>query len=219
MGVPANVVRIVTYGTLSAEPDIWNVVMHCLADTEPDASGLDEIAANVLAAWTAHIFSGTPGAQLSTYCAMDGVKAYSLDAEGHALAMGLAVPDGGSPTGSAATGLPMQLAVCVSLNTARPGRSYQGRSYLAGLAGEAVSASGLLTEATTLIFANAFAAMMSEVNASTYAGGEGLTLGVLSKLKTNIQDITHVRVGNIVDTQRRRRNAVAEAYSVAAVTE
>lgn len=115
--------------------------------------------------------------------------------------------------GPASPFLPPQSAICVSHYTAGSGGRNRGRTFIpfhwaSGLTGQLVSA----TVQTTLFNA-------TDTLFDTFAGitlgssGKFLTPSVVSRAHRTYSTITEVRIGDEVDTQRRRRNFRSEVYS------
>jgi len=111
--------------------------------------------------------------------------------------------------------LPNQLAACVTLRTAKAGKSYRGRTYFSG-ANEAQNTSDGLIAAG---LATAIEAFMAAVK--TDMDAEGITLAVLSApryanlvppldIKTwpgAVNDVTSIQLqDNLWDSQRRRKS-------------
>jgi hypothetical protein len=142
------------------------------------------------------------------------VTAYELDSlTGPAVAVAEeSISLAGTSTSDA---LPPQCAVCVTLLTGRPGRSYRGRQYLGGFAVGAVDGNGVIETETIVAVRDFYAAWMGAVNDI----GNFRKCVVLSPTLGIGSTITSVSVGNIWDTQRSRRDGVAETYSVAAVSQ
>lgn len=116
--------------------------------------------------------------------------------------------------GTASTTLPNQCAVVLSLLTDRPGRRYRGRMYLPVLTATPDS-NGRLLPAVTQGLANAATAFFEQVNASLpLALRPTLRLSVVSEVGEGARtEVLAVRVGNVIDTQRRRREGLAETYA------
>jgi hypothetical protein len=77
-----------------------------------------------------------------------------------------------------------------------------------------LDANGLIVSATTIAVSTNVAAYMSAVNNAL----SGRRVSVLSATVGGAFPITSVDVGNVVDTQRRRRNQIIEQRSSANVT-
>lgn len=104
-----------------------------------------------------------------------------------------------------------QDALVVSLLTGRPGRSYRGRMYLPAWRAS-INATGHVSTPTG---GNVAAAL------ATFLGGTGLAMSgygtfvpvIHSRAKNEVTEVTTLRVGNVLDTQRRRRDAISEVYT------
>lgn len=107
-----------------------------------------------------------------------------------------------------------QCCVCVTTTTDTPrGHAAMGRFYLPSMTGE-ISASGRQPAGLNATIAAAAATWLSAVQATT-AGNPV----VLSKVGVGANhEITGVRVGDVIDTQRRRRRQLVESYAVAALS-
>lgn len=103
---------------------------------------------------------------------------------------------------------PNQIALVVTTLTGRPGRSYKGRFYWPAVAGPALSATGRISG--TDLVADSAADLMIIISEETPNGG--LTHVVHSPTLDILTPVSAIRVGDVLDTQRRRRDAIAEAY-------
>lgn len=103
---------------------------------------------------------------------------------------------------------PTEVAVCVSLQTAGAGRSARGRLYwpnptvLGGTTGGRISST----------FRDDMCAAAQGYLTATVDGA--LFPIVASPRKPSQQPVTAVRVGDVFDSQRRRRDRIPEAYKV-----
>lgn len=112
--------------------------------------------------------------------------------------------------------MPFQCAAVISLLTGRPGRSYRGRMYWPIFSAAIAATTLQLPGATTVSYAEAAAAMLTDIG--TAAGVDLAMKPCVASKKLGITDfITQVRVGTVVDTQRRRRNQAQESYSYSPV--
>lgn len=107
------------------------------------------------------------------------------------------------PGASVAETLPFQCATVVSLRTIFATRSGRGRFYLPPL-DTTVVAGGLLATAAQTTVLNSADAMMSSLT------GSGLAPVVYSRTQRLTVVVTSIDVGNVIDTQRRRRNKLIE---------
>lgn len=116
-------------------------------------------------------------------------------------------------TGTGTQSLPNQCALVVSLRTGNPGRSKRGRVFLPLRNAGAMNQLGLLDQTITQQWADGFADFLGKFNNSL----SGRRVAVLSKTLQDSFNVTSVDVGNVVDTQRRRRNGQIESRASAEV--
>lgn len=107
------------------------------------------------------------------------------------------------PGTSEAVCLPFQVTPVVSLRTDDASRRGRGRFYAPSLAVDA-QAGGRMTPTVQSDLATAAAGMLLALQAA------GLTPVLLSRDTLATREITSVDVGDVLDTQRRRRNALIE---------
>lgn len=105
---------------------------------------------------------------------------------------------------SAEDSLPPQVAVVVSLRTELANRAGRGRFYLPAPAANAVTA-GRFTTAVQQNFVNAMTRMFASLD------GAGITPVLFSRTTFANTTITSFNIGDVFDTQRRRRNQLVES--------
>lgn len=105
---------------------------------------------------------------------------------------------------SAAACLPFQVSPVVSLRTAQANRGGRGRFYAPSPAVD-TQAGGRMTTASQTNLADSAAAMMSALT------GAALTPVLLNRTSMATTPLTSLDVGDVLDTQRRRRNKLIEA--------
>jgi len=124
--------------------------------------------------------------------------------------------------GGGATRMPAQCSIVATLATAKVrGFGSKGRMYLPG-GNPTVNADGRFTTTTATAIAGALKTFFDGINALTAPGGAGPYEAVLMSAEVvgvpgrapEMNPITQIRVGNVYDTQRRRRNQLQEQYSV-----
>lgn len=113
-------------------------------------------------------------------------------------------------TGSVAA--PFQSAGVITLLTPLPGKSYRGRVYWPCLA-PGMSVAGTATNPSG--YAGGLKTLNAAIEAALAVDGPW-TLGVYSRANDVVTPVTSFRAGNVVDTQRRRRDAIVESYSTVA---
>lgn len=106
--------------------------------------------------------------------------------------------------------LPFQCATVISLLTASATRSGRGRFYLPPLAVSQTD-QGRVSAAAMIVLDTAWTAFFDSLNT------DGVTPVVRNRTAHVSTTVTSARVGNVIDTQRRRRNKLTEVYTVIAV--
>ena len=143
----------------------------------------------------------------STSSALRVMKCNEVDPQGHYVPAQTNMRAVNIPgQGGGALAWPLQCAVVVSLETDLRGSSYRGRFYLPPMGGNAmITGAGRLSDTLRDPIAQAAREFLGNV---INAGAVPI---VASKKPANTV-ITGVRVGNVVDTLRTRRNSLLEAY-------
>jgi len=116
-------------------------------------------------------------------------------------------------TGSGATSHPHGTAVVVSLRTPGVGPSSRGRMYWPAT-GQVLNASDYrITAALTGGLVTGFKTYLSAMETAIRASLPNANLTVWSRKTANFHDVNSLQVGNVLDSQRRRRDALIEAYT------
>lgn len=126
----------------------------------------------------------------------------------------LPTPKPGSGTASKV----LQNSLVISLRTLTPGRSYRGRVYWPAWAYTG-TAEQLFASSSLNSWLPAYADLVELVVAQAIAvdPSYAMILVVRSRLLHVSTPVTALAVGNVPDTQRRRRDALTELYTVLAV--
>lgn len=115
--------------------------------------------------------------------------------------LGVNMPGAGTTVGR----LPLQSALVVSTNTARPGQTGKGRLFLPLQLSQHIQADFRIDPEWALLVAQRFASVVKDVNVF------GPVVSVVSS-KGYSSPVTSVRVGRAPDTMRSRREKVVEGY-------
>jgi len=111
--------------------------------------------------------------------------------------------------------LPAEVSVVMSLRTALAGASYRGRMYLPMPSTSSSSSAGRLVsgDQTTMVtqWSNAIIAMNADVSFGT------CDVVIRSRKNASEEVVTSIDIGDVFDAQRRRRNALTESRTSAAV--
>jgi hypothetical protein len=123
---------------------------------------------------------------------------------------------GAPTTGSGTAPHGFSTALVSSLRTAHPGPSGRGRLYWPATSILLTTAS-LRVDPTNLIsYRDSVKTYLSGLEAAIQATVTGVSLTVWSRKGLATYPVTSIQVGDIVDTQRRRRDAAIENYSAVA---
>lgn len=122
--------------------------------------------------------------------------------------------------GTTTIATPPQDSIVVTLTTDKPrGLANKGRIYLPSGFADVQGTDGRISPSAATSIANRFATLMTAINTYCVSTIGQYGVGVASSVGAGAFEIvTGVAVGNLIDTQRRRRNRLTETYTSAAVT-
>lgn len=198
--------RLVFSGRLFTK-ESWAFGLTLRHDGVGDGSNPDAVGAGIIAAAEAFIVS----ANIGDACHLDTIKYNLIGVDGHyvntteTIRYDYPTP----PAGTAAAAAAPQLALCISLMTAvARGPGHAGRFYVPMFYG-ALDSEGLISTSIATTMASRATALLNAVNADS----EEWHVAVESNVGEGHQnDVTHVRVGRVVDTIRSRRTSLVESY-------
>jgi hypothetical protein len=211
-------------GTLDGG-EIWSCGVRMAANipgilpNEPSDAEVPEWNAGFI--WNAvAAFHMNPQSQISSAAKLTFVKTNKIDVNGHYKNqtsnefVSQPVPGGGG-----APKYPHQISLVASLTTGfTRGMAHRGRFYMPSPV-SALAADGRITESSSSIAAGAvktFIEALSDTPGFDAPGSVGVV--VMSRKGTGTtRRVTGVEVGRVLDTQRRRRNALIENHSAVAV--
>jgi len=206
-------VRVSILGTTSGG-EVWSInpVFDPTAEwgTTVDQTALDAAAA-AIAALNPGVF---PLGQLSTAMSVTGARLEVRDDASDDL-IGISIATRATPlAGTGAAKLPPQSAIVVSIRTNTPGASGRGRVYWPAM-GATLLATGRLDSAAMATFITQFRTYLTAQRdaLATAFPAIGFNLAVRSKTTHTTPHAVRIQVGDVVDTQRRRRDNLAESYS------
>jgi hypothetical protein len=121
------------------------------------------------------------------------------------------VPIVGTASG---TPMPTQNALAVSLVSTGRGRGSKGRMYFGGFTTSALSATGVVAPAFVTSLNTSFRTFLNNINdAPSIDPLYGPAAVVWHRKDNSYSRIVAISTGNLVDTQRRRRRQLSEAYT------
>lgn len=121
--------------------------------------------------------------------------------------------------GGLAPAMPNQIATVLSLQTSVSGAKGRGRLYLP-LLGQQVGTNGRVPAANMGPLALASQALIEDLNeqGETFYPDAGVYVIVASGVNTGLNSrVDRIRVGDVLDDQRRRRDNLAEGYTVKSI--
>lgn len=179
----------------------------------PTQAAMDSWAAAIIALESGDIIPNID--MISNSASVLGVTCSFITADNTSLVISegtLATP----VTGTGAASMPGQCAVVSTILTNIPGRSGRGRLYWPYIAlGMTDELRIPLTDAQTI--ASNVGAWLHDV-AAAWPGSEPVVASVVSRVKSAAYPATIVRVGDVVDTQRRRRDQLIEGTRTGGVS-
>lgn len=195
------------FGSPSSPLEIWSFSLK----TAAPPAGLDGPALMVRAAALSKAYSDFLPDQMPPSVVLTQVLYAVTGPDGKILRF----PDGAYQQGKLAAAvpgtfngqgvLPLQTALVVSFNTARPGATGKGRLYMPYQMAQFIRGDFRIDANEAEVVAQRFASIVSAVNAL------GPAVSVVSS-KGYATPITSVRVGRVPDTMRSRRNKLIEGY-------
>lgn len=209
--------RVTFFGSSYGGSEIWSTGCYFGAVDGDSMVPNESMAAILKLAWQ-DFFTAT-GSTISYLWKTEGVKIAQLD---KATGKTIGVPVTSYYTEAIAgqsgqTGFPPQVSLVATL-LADNGKGYggKGRMFIPGVA-ISIDGTGHLAPGQNQTIATGLANMFASIAGSVDNPGtlinasQGRDTGLATGM-TN-RAVTHVRVGNVYDTQRRRRNALVESYA------
>lgn len=211
--MPDPYTRLSIQGTLPGG-EVWSVNPAFIGnfDTTPPTTATLQGWANDVAAGITDIVSGPLRTALSVRAPITNVRATLYGSDGRvALYQDAPVNNVG---GINQMQLPPTTAVALSLYSAISGRSNRGRIFWPALGLGVDETSGRLPLATCQGLANAASAMLADIQDAAPADWQ-CVLGVWSPTLLRGIAVTQIKVGDVLDSQRRRKDALEEARAIA----
>lgn len=210
--------RVTISGTMFSGAEEWSTGFFLGEEGSDAADGSDLAAQAILAAWTT--FFEHANSRISSAYVTTQVKIAAIDTTGHTELdhVYYAYPGATVDGSQAATILPPQCSLVATLLSDRPrGKASKGRMYLPGLALMPELATGKLPAVSVGTIADNLKTFFDALDASFDVPNQLILAakgtGPVPALTAQNDVVETIRVGNVVDTQRRRRNGLAETYT------
>lgn len=178
-----------------------------------NAEGRQNAVNDAFGDWAAYVV--TSAAKVSNSVQLDRVTLYMIGSDG-LITEDPAVSEGAPVRGTGSVGYhPWQCSQVLTLVAGARGKGRLGRIYLPPATYD-VTQSGSVSSAHHIDIFNATQLLMN--NLSNRAGPDlGFALAIAGQTGTGtLREVTELRMGKVIDTQRRRRRNLNEAYSIAA---
>lgn len=203
--------RVVVNGTLGASnQERFSLGLNFTALEAVGQAGASNMANNIAAAMVSFgaVALGNLGTLLSTRGSIRTVDVYGYGPTGGAVSSASATLS--SPlTGTGTATSPPQCAAVISLLTGQPGASRRGRVYWPALN---PTVDGELQSNVARSCGPQFLALVDTIEEQVAAIQVGVW-GVYSPTLDVVTPVSAVRTGNVIDTQRRRRDSLPETYT------
>ena len=153
---------------------------------------------------------------LSLYAVGANGRVVSLDV---GPAKATAVPKAALDGANAGGLLPLQIAQVVSLRTNNSSKRGRGRVYLPGMTSTSISGTnGTMNATFRTNMLGTFKTLLEALSIGSGGSPPIVRPVVIGSPWTTYYQVTEIRMGNLLDTQRRRRRQLEEVYTVAAIT-
>lgn len=212
------VVRVTIFGDMFNGNEEWSTGFYLGSPTADATAPNANWQGALKTAW--QTFFQAPGSHISGDWKTIGVKSALMNANGttdlaNVLTDYYATPIAGGEGGGS---LPPQVSLSAQLGTAKPrGLGSKGRMYLPGVRTPVSSTTGKIGSTEAAQIAGTLKTFFQAVNASTDKPGSLITashgpaFALPGREPINVL-VDRVRVGDVYDTQRRRRNGLSELY-------
>lgn len=209
-------IRVSLQGTTASTPEVWSInpTFNCSNPISPTQEEIQNAATTV-----AKITPGMPLQGMASARMKLAKVRVEVRSDAHAL-QGLAeAPYTGGWTSTTDANRPAQCAVVLSLRSDRPGATGRGRLYWPALGTSLVTTTLRLAAADVTAVSQAAVVYMTNIQDAlrgalmpSPAALGTIRLCVVSRRSGTRTDINRIQVGDVIDTQRRRRDALPEVY-------
>lgn len=205
-------VRVSILGTTTGG-EVWSIN----PTFDPSGEFPDQVSQTNLDAAALAIASLNPGSLLlglmSSAMQITGARVeVRSDVDDHLI--GISIAQRGTPlVGTGGALMPPQAAVVFSLRTNTPGASGRGRVYWPAMGGQ-LNAAGKFGTSGTTQWLDVFKTYMLAIRSSLATAFPliGFDLAVRSRRTLSTPHVVRIQAGDVVDTQRRRRDNIPETY-------
>jgi len=162
---------------------------------------------------------------LSGNIVLSSLTLYPMDSTGHVVnqdvgpAKAVATPKAAIDGANTGGMLPLQIANVISLRTDNTTRRGRGRVYLPGLTSTSLTGTnGTVNGTFRTNILGTFSTLLTALSIGDGGAPPVIRPVVIGSPYTTYYVITSIRMGNLPDTQRRRRRQIEEVYTQAAIS-
>jgi hypothetical protein len=210
--------RVTLSGTMFSGAEEWSTGFFLGFEGADAPDATDQTATDILTAWRTFFENGTSyisSFYLTTQCKVAAIDTNGFTEPDH---VHYAYPATELNGAVAATVLPPQCSLVVSLLSDRPrGKASKGRMYLPGIAFQPTGATGKIGAAQVGTIADNLKTFFDALTGDADIPGQLILAakgtGPLPALTAQNDFVETIRVGDVIDTQRRRRNGLVETYT------
>lgn len=216
MAYPHKVAKVTLSGTMFGGQEIWSTGFFMGFEGQDAPAITDTGVSDISNAW--ETFFKKTDSEISNKYQYTMCKVQMLATDGKAVPdtaryySPVAAVNGGSPSQA----MPPQIALVATLANSLPrGLATKGRMFLPGV-NALVDATGHINSLTCGAIATNLQSFFGTIMNDADTPGRAVLASTGNSLQLRpgeIRHVTQVRVGNVYDTQRRRRNALMEAYT------
>lgn len=211
---------LLAWGGRLGDDEVWSNSLRLTANTE-DGGELQSVAIDQIDEIADEIktFVQDTNSWHSVAAHLDFVKLNSITADGKYWDTGgtnAIYYTGSNVVSGTANAGPYQVSMAVTLRTFRArGRAHAGRFYIPTGTLTITTATGRVLPSLTAGIAGSAATLLNAINDNPGFDTKSVAVAVVSNVGAPgpTELVTGVQVGDVPDTQRRRRNALVETYS------
>lgn len=219
---------LLSFGGSFFGSEVWNCTMRFMDPAGRSRTEMDELCDTFLAHAKTQVRNWlmTPAAGFSAVAGLGWIKFNAIDDRGHYVSATTTHMDkwspeetGGSASWASEAYCPPDTALAISFHSAYRGpRRANGRIYLPPQMPDLTAGGRIASDALTAIAFNAQTVVDNLNDLPGFDVGTGPRLAVVSRRSETgaapvCTEVNEIRVGDVLDTQRRRGNKLRESYT------
>lgn len=221
MAYPHRVARVTLSGDCFGGAEIWSTGFYMGFEDSDAPAPTEQGVADIAAAWQTYF--SAPTSYVSNKYRFKMAKLQTMAVDGKAVADSAVYFQPATPVPGASSGqaMPPQTALVATLANSLPrGLATKGRMFLPGVNAGVDDTGHLLASVPEGISTN-LQTFFNTIYQDADTPGNPILVSLGNSLQLRpgaARYVTQIRVGNVYDTQRRRRNALVESYTVKPVS-